>query len=92
MTPATIDDLRKKFTDQYVAVVKNRPELARFQHVIGQVKTINMNGRALVQFDGDGNRGWFDIPLEHLIPVEKPAEPEKPKAAKPAAKPSPAKS
>ncbi len=85
------DQLREEFTDKYVVVDAARPELARFQNMTGQVKTINMNGRALVQFDGDSNRGWYDIAPEFLTVVDKPPpKPEKPapKADKPAAKPA----
>jgi hypothetical protein len=86
MSPEGIDRLRAELTDQYVVVQGDRPELARFQGQTGQVKTVNCNGRALVQFDGFGNRGWYDIAPDYLRVVPKP----EPKAAeKPAAKPSP---
>lgn len=86
-----IDKLKDQYTDQYVAVDASRPELARFKGVVGQVKTVNYNGRALVQFDADSNRGWYDIELDFLKVVDKPepkpAEPKaKPAAAKPAVK------
>jgi hypothetical protein len=81
-----IQKLREDYTDQYVVVDASRPELVRFKGAVGQVKTINHNGRALVQFDLDSNRGWYDIDLDFLKVVEKPA----PKAAEPKAKASPA--
>jgi hypothetical protein len=46
-----IEKLKEQYTDQYVAVDASRPELARFKGVVGQVKTVNCNGRALVEFD-----------------------------------------
>lgn len=85
MGPEQIEELRREFTDKYVVVAAGRPELARFKDMVGQVKTVNQNGRLLVQFAADNNRGWYDIAPEFLTVVEKP--PEKP-AAKPAAKPS----
>jgi hypothetical protein len=72
MLPEQIEQLKRQYTDKYVAVDATRPELARFAHLTGQVKTVNMNGQALVQFEGDNNRGWYDIDPEFLKVVEKP--------------------
>jgi hypothetical protein len=86
--------LKTQYTDKYVKVDARRPELARFRDAVGQVKTVNMNGRALVEFlDYHLNTGWFDIDLSCLTVVDKPAPTEAKKAeAKPApAKPSAAK-
>jgi hypothetical protein len=82
MLPEKIEQLKRQYTDQYVAVDATRPELARFGHLVGQVKTVNMTGRALVQFEGDNNRGWYDIAPEFLKIVEKP--PPGPAEKKPA--------
>ena len=89
-----VEQLKKKYTGQYVKADAAIPELARFQNAVGQIKTINMNGRALVEFDLDSNRGWYDIALDCLTVVDKPApKPEPPKVAAkapakaPAAKP-----
>ena len=83
-----IEQLKQEFTDKYVIVDENRPELRRFKGMTGTVRTVNMNGRALVEFDANLNIGWYDIDLDFLQVVDKPLEkPEKPKAAaKPAAK------
>src|SRR5215471_21150557 len=93
-----IEKLKRAFTDKYVVVDAARPELARFGNAIGLVKTVNMNGRALVEFDQYDNIGWYDIELDFLKVVPKPeakvAEAKKepaakaaaPKAAAPAAK------
>lgn len=96
-----IDRLKCEWTDKYVVIDSSAPELARFQAATGIVKTVNMNGRCLVQFDQFNNTGWYDIDPSCLKivpkPLPKPVE-SKPKtaaapakaapAAKPAAKPA----
>ncbi len=77
-----IEKLKQEYTDKYVEVVASIPELVRFEGHVGQVKTVNMSGRALVQFDAWSNIGWYDIALDYLTVVPKP----EPKAA--AAKPA----
>ena len=87
-----IENLKRQYTDQFVVVDDNRPELARFRGVTGQVKTINMNGRALVEFqDYIANIGWYDIELDFLTVVPKPDPAAAKAAAKPDAKPAAAK-
>ena len=93
MVGEPIEQLKRKYTDKYVVVDAQRPELARFRDVVGQVKTVNMSGRALVEFDDyHVNIGWYDIDLSFLKVVDKPApkpkEPVAKKAAAPAAKPA----
>ena len=90
-----IERLKAEWTDRYVVVDSPAPELARFAQATGLVKTVNMNGRCLVEFDQYNNSGWYDIDPSALKivpkPVPKPAEakPAKPAAAaKPAAKPA----
>lgn len=89
-----IEKIKTDYTDLYVTLVDSPPELTRFVGLTGQVKTVNMNGRALVEWLGyHANIGWYDIDLDYLKVVEKPPEPEpvgkKPAAKKPAAtKPS----
>lgn len=46
MVGEPIEQLKQKYTDKYVQVDAQRPELARFRDVVGQVKTVNMSGRA----------------------------------------------
>jgi hypothetical protein len=53
-----IDDLRRKWTDQYVTVKPERQELKRFIGIVGRVVTVNCNRRAVIDFQ-DG--GWYDI-------------------------------
>jgi pyruvate/2-oxoglutarate dehydrogenase complex dihydrolipoamide acyltransferase (E2) component len=90
-----IEKIKQDYTDKYVMVDPQRPELARFADVVGQVKTVNMSGRALVEFlDYHLNTGWYDIELEFLKvvdkPLPKPKEEKKP-APKAEAKPAAAK-
>jgi hypothetical protein len=93
MSAEGLDKLRQQLTDQYVVVQGDRPELARFQGQTGQVKTVNCSGRALVEFDGFNNRGWYDIAPDYLriVPKPEPKLPEKPAAKPAAAKPVAAK-
>jgi len=83
-----IERLKAEWTDKYVVVDSPAPELARFAQATGFVKTVNMNGRCLVEFDQFNNIGWYDIDPSALKivpkPLPKPAE-AKEKAAKPAA-------
>ena len=89
MAFAAIERLKSNYTSKYVVVDDQPPELRRFKGLTGIIKTVNMSGRALVQFDGNNNIGWYDIELEFLKVVDAPppkaAEPAK--AEKPAAKP-----
>lgn len=54
---AKIDEMRSVWTDRYVTV-KDRPELRRFNGIVGRVVTVNCNGKAVIDFQ-DG--GWYDI-------------------------------
>src|SRR5688572_29773136 len=83
-----IENKKRQYTDKYVMVDASCPELARFKDIVGQVKTVNMSGRALVEFmDYHLNVGWYDIDPEFLKVVDKPPpKVEKPAAKKPAAK------
>jgi hypothetical protein len=56
--------LRKAWTDQYVEINPDRPELKRFAGIVGRVVTVNWNGKALVDFQ-DG--GWYDITASELF-------------------------
>src|SRR5437867_3273309 len=88
--------LKKQYTDKFVVVRSGVPELRRFQGLTGTVKTVNMSCRALVQFDGPADIGWYDIDPSFLTVVDAPApkkiEGHGEKAAKeaPAAKAAPA--
>lgn len=86
-----IERLKSEWTDKYVVINSPAPELARFAKTTGQVKTVNMNGRCLVEFDQYNNIGWYDIDPTALKvvpkPLPKPPE-EKPAKAAAAAKPA----
>ena len=66
------------------------PRVVCFRDVVGRVKTVNMSGRALVEFDDYHlNTGWFDIDPEFLKVVHKPPpKPAKTEAKKAAPKPA----
>ena len=55
---ARYEALKREWSDQYVEVNAERPELARFRGIVGRVVTVNRNNKALVDFQ-DG--GWYDI-------------------------------
>ena len=86
-----VERLKTEWTDRYVVVDSLAPELARFSKATGLVKTVNMNGRCLVEFDQYNNIGWYDIDPSFLKIVPKPLpKPVEPKAAKTDAPPKPA--
>ena len=91
MLSQEVERLRQQYTDQYVVVDAGRPELARFKGAVGRVKTVNMSGRALVEFEADNNRGWYDVEIDWLKVVDKPAPKVDPKAEKKPAAPAAAK-
>ena len=95
-----IERLKAEWTDKYVVIDSPAAELARFAGVTGTVRTVNMNGRCLVEFDQFNNVAWYDIDPSYLKVVpkpqpkpagEKPAKAAKPAAKKPAAKAAAAK-
>ena len=81
-----IEKLKKEYTDKYVKVDESQPELRRFKNDVGVVRTVNMSGRALVEFTAANNIGWYDIDVDYLKVVDKPAAKVAEKKAKPAAK------
>ena len=89
-----IEKLKRDYTDKFVLVDDRCAELARFKGQTGRVKTVNMNGRALVEFDHYSNIGWFDIDVDFLKVIDRPPPKEKKaaKADRPASKKSAAKS
>jgi hypothetical protein len=85
MSIASAEQLKKEWTDKYVVVDEKTPELKRFSGLTGTVKTINMNGRALVEFDGAVDIGWYDIDPSFLKIVSEPLKKKAPeKHEKPA--------
>ena len=68
--------LRREWTDQFVQVKPDRPELKRFAGIVGRVITVNWNNKAVIDFQ-DG--GWYDITassdyLTKLDPAEAKAK------------------
>ncbi len=80
------EKLKEKLTDKFVLVDASVPELKRFANWTGKVKTVNMNCRALVEFDGPVDISWYDIDPAYLTVVDAPV---KRAAPAPAAKASP---
>ena len=70
------EDLKREWTDQFVEVNAERPELKRFAGIVGRVVTVNYNNKAVIDFQ-DG--GWYDITaspqfLTRLDPAEAKAK------------------
>ncbi len=72
MTIQIAEQRKKELTDKYVVVTAETPELKRFDGLTGTVKTVNMNGRALVQFDGPVDISWYDIDPDFLTIIDAP--------------------
>ncbi|MDA7885861.1 hypothetical protein N9Z08_01365 [Pirellulales bacterium] len=73
-----IERLKAEWTDKYVVINSPAPELSRFAKTTGTVRSVNMNGRCLVEFDQFNNIGWYDIDPSHLRVVTEPLpKPEK---------------
>jgi hypothetical protein len=62
------NQLKREWTDQFVEIDpdKDRPELKRFQGLVGRVVTVNWNNQCLVDF-ADG--AWYDIAPAYLRKV-----------------------
>ena len=75
------EQLKKELTDKWVVVNSGIPDLRRFEELTGRVKTVNMNCRALVEFDGPEDISWYDIDPGALTVVDAPRPKEKPIAA-----------
>src|SRR5262249_51832435 len=85
------EKLKSQFTDKYVVVKQGVPELRRFVSLTGRVKTVNMSGRALVEFDGPVDIGWYDIDPQYLTVVDAPVKKAAPEKHAAPAKAEPAK-
>ena len=69
-----VETLKKRYTDKWVEVDAAVPELRRFNGLTGQVKTVNMSGRALVQFEHPVDISWYDIDPSYLKVVDQPVK------------------
>lgn len=65
------DALKKEWTDQFVKVKEDRPELKRFAGIVGRVVTVNWSGKAIIDFQ-DG--GWYDITASEDCLTKLPAD------------------
>ena len=76
------EQLKRELTDKWVVVASQVPELRRFAELTGKVRTVNMNCRALVEFDGPEDISWYDIDPQFLTVVDepRPKKQEEPKA------------
>jgi hypothetical protein len=80
------EQIKREWTDQFVTVNPDRPELKRFAGIVGRVVTVNWNNKAVIDFQ-DG--GWYDITassdyLTRLDPTEaKPRFDSKANSAQP---------
>ena len=77
-----VETLKKQLTDKYVVVDAAVPELRRFKGLTGTIKTVNFSGRALVQFDGPADIGWYDIDPSYLQVIDAPAKKAAPEHGK----------
>ena len=66
MWDARPEALKREWTGRSVAVREPVGPLARFAGRAGRVRTVNMNGRALVQFAGD-DETWYDLDPRDLV-------------------------
>src|SRR5437868_15160652 len=66
------EEIKREWTDQYVRVNAQYPELKRFEGIVGRVVTVNCSNKAVIDFQ-DG--GWYDISAsgDYLTKVD-PAE------------------
>jgi hypothetical protein len=88
MSIARAEQLKKDLTDRFVVVADGVAELRRFSGLTGTVRTVNMNGRALVQFDNPVDISWYDIDPSYLQVIDAPLKKEKPAAHAPPAAPA----
>src|SRR5579859_2937834 len=69
-----VETLKRRYTDKWVEVDAAVPELRRFKGLTGVVKTVNMSGRALVQFEHPVDISWYDIEPSYLKVVDQPVK------------------
>ena len=78
------EQLKQEWTNKYVIVNEETPELRRFVGYTGQVKTVNMNCRAVVEFNHPVDIAWYDVDVSYLTVVDKPIPPARKTPATPA--------
>jgi hypothetical protein len=70
-SPDEIERLKAEWTDRFVRIRGDRPELQRFAGRVGRVITVNFNGRAIIDF-ADG--AWYDVAASERFLEPIPAE------------------
>ena len=83
---AQAEAIKREWTDQYVRVNPQHPELKRFEGIVGRVVTVNWSNKALVDFQ-DG--GWYDIAPDYLRKLDAAAAKAKYNAKANSAQPIP---
>lgn len=73
MLDLQIEKLRQQYTNRYVIIPGAQPKYRRFRGRIGQVKTITMQGQALVGWVDSADRAWYAMELDALELLEEPA-------------------
>jgi hypothetical protein len=68
--PHDKESLERSWIDKDVQAGPTMPELKRFAGQVGRVKAVNRNGRALVEFQGPADQGWYDIDPRFLTAVD----------------------
>ena len=72
--PPTWDErperLKAEWTGRRVRVRDGFPALARFAGLTGVVRTVNMNGRPIVEFEHTPDVTWYDLEFAGLEVVE----------------------
>jgi hypothetical protein len=64
------EELKREWTDRHVRIRRGVPELQRFDGLVGQVRTVNMNCRLLIEFDTPADISWYDIDPQFVTLVE----------------------
>ena len=64
------EELKQEWTDRQVVIRSGIPELRRFDGLVGHVRTVNMNGRLLIEFDTPADISWYDIDPHFVKIVE----------------------
>ena len=66
-----VEQLRQEYIGRYVTVESDAPGLAALRGRVGQVKTINSNGHALIRFEG-AHESWHDIEMDCVRVIDGP--------------------
>ncbi len=70
MLPQQFEELNRRYRGRSAVVDPGQPGSGPWAGLAGQIKAINYNGLALVQFAGP-DQGWHDIDLGRLQIVDR---------------------